>query len=146
MKNLRSLVGFCLLCFVAIQSPAQQSRTKNELFPEMRSRTICNTAILDKVFDAREKSNITIFISDQLTIAGEVLDKTQVNQSVQTVSIRCSNFHGAVMSISRSRMPDNSFRYNGGIINREFADVLMLKYENGQYFFKKDQLAYVMVD
>ena len=100
---------------------------------------------INKADPKKVNSSITLYVSEQLTINGEVIEKVKKTSELESINIRCFNFKNALFNISRIRQGGNT-RYVGTIVSPQHNDVLTLSFENGQYFFKKDQMALVMVD
>jgi len=136
------VIAFIIICNTA---NAQTSSVKTALFPQVNQKTACTLPMLDNLFDAKVNSNITLYVSEQLTINGEVIEKVKKTPELESINIRCFNFKNALFNISRIRQ-GGSTRYVGTVVSPQYNDVLTLSFENGQYFFKKDQMALVMVD
>ena len=136
------VIAFIILCNTA---NAQISTAKTALFPRVSQKTACTLAMLDNLFSTKVNSTVTLYISEELTINGEVIEKVKKTPELESINIRCFNFKNALFNISRIRQGGNT-RYVGTIVSPQHNDVLTLSFENGQYFFKKDQMALVMVD
>ena len=145
MKYL-NLSGFVMaLIIICNTAYAQTSSAKTALFPQVNQKTACTLAMLDNLFDTKVNSSVTLYVSEQLTINGEVIEKVKKTPELESINIRCFNYKNALFNISRIRQGGNT-RYVGTIVSPQHNDVLTLSFENGQYFFKKDQMALVMVD
>ena len=136
------VIAFIILCNTA---NAQISTAKTALFPRVSQKTACTLAMLDNLFSTKVNSTVTLYISEELTINGEVIEKVKKIPELESINIRCFNFKNALFNISRIRQ-GGSTRYVGTVVSPQYNDVLTLSFENGQYFFKKDQMALVMVD
>ena len=136
------VIAFIILCNTA---NAQINSAKAALFPRVSQKTACTLAMLDNLFSTKVNSTVTLYISDELTINGEVIEKVKKTPELESINIRCFNFKNALFNISRIRQ-GGSTRYVGTVVSPQHNDVLTLSFENGQYFFKKDQMALVMVD
>ena len=136
------VIAFIIICNTA---NAQINSAKTALFPRVSQKTACTLAMLDNLFSTKVNSTVTLYISEELTINGEVIEKVKKTPELESINIRCFNFKNALFNISRINQGGTT-RYVGTIVSPQHNDVLTLTFENGQYFFKKDQMALVMVD
>ncbi|MBV4356515.1 hypothetical protein [Pinibacter aurantiacus] len=116
------------------------------LFKNLQTKTNCSLSVIDKSFNYNKGRQIILNIDSNLTIAGEVLEKSQPDPQVETINVRCTNYNNALLTLSRIKQENGSVSYTGIMHNRASGDVLLLVNENGRYFFKKQQRSLVIAD
>lgn len=77
--------------------------------------------------------------ADQSTeIIGEVISAvTKYNSAIQSVVIRCSDFDGARLTLSKVNLPDGTTKFTGRIISIRHGDLYQLEQENGTWALVK---------
>jgi hypothetical protein len=68
------VIAFIIICNTAT---AQTSSAKTALFPRVSQKTSCTLAMLDNLFSTKLNSTVTLYISEELTINGEVIEKVK---------------------------------------------------------------------
>jgi len=122
----------------------QQSNKESLLFAQAPDRVNCNPAILDQVFRVKNSSRVTLNISEQLSLTGEVTEQIAVSNDTQIINIRCSNYNNALFTLTRIREANQPERFIGRIIHPKSNDAYVLVNENGGYQFKKQTLSQMM--
>ena len=153
MKNLRTtLVGVCIT--LSIATTAQENRipinepdlNKPKLFQHLPDVIAVNTEDLNSLLNSPVGKSINVNLADRsaataFRIEGEVVAETkQADNSIQTISIRSSNFPGASVTFSKIINTDGTIRYSGRIISFKHGDLLELQNRNGQLVFIKRNL------
>jgi|GEM_PF-584503 len=116
------------------------------LFKNLQAKTNCPLSVIDKSFNYNKGRQIILNIDSNLTLTGEVLEKSQPDPQVETINVRCTNYNNALLTLSRIKQENGSVSYTGILHNRTSGDVLLLVNENGRYFFKKQQRSLVIAD
>ena len=77
--------------------------------------------------------------SDQYSqITGEVISAvSKYNNDIQSVVIRCSDFDGARLTLSKVNMPDGTSKFTGRIISLRHGDLYQLEQANGSWALVK---------
>ena len=119
---------------------------KATLFNQLPEKISCPVNALQNIFSAAVNGNINVSLGTQLKIEGMVIAKVAVTPDQLSINIRCSNFHNALLNISRITQTDGSFSYIGRMVSLQHGDVLLLWEENGQYSFIKQKQLLAMVE
>ncbi|HEX7845723.1 MAG TPA: hypothetical protein VF476_07945 [Chitinophagaceae bacterium] len=69
--------------------------------------------------------------------SGSVISFAGKETGANSVTIRSSNFIGAIMNISEVTLPDGTMTYRGHVISMQHGDLLELQKIEGQYYFVK---------
>jgi hypothetical protein len=146
-------MGF-LLAFMSIafttsaQDPSTQinSAGKTSLFAKLPSKLACNRPELEKVLRYKKSEQISLKLSDNLVLSGEVIEKTEATPGVQNVNIRLSNYGNALLTVSIFTNPDNTNSIVGRIIHPRHAEALVISEENGKYYVTKHKMEFFMVE
>lgn len=154
MKNLCAAGGLlvCLLSttIVSAQHAEPQFRqvapSRPELFARVSAKTECNVKELHRLCNARMADAVTIQLSGDLSLNGEVTDRVQQTDSVTTLNLRLANFDGALLNLTLLTQPDNTYRISGRIIHPQSGDILLLKQENNRYFLVKESRKFLMTE
>ena len=153
MKAVFFTGGIVLCLTLSINGFSQQHKVADNatasqplLFKNLQSKTSCPLSVIDKSFSYNKGRQIILNIDADLTIAGEVLEKSQPDPQVETINVRCTNYSNALLTLSRIKQEDGSISYTGILHSRTSGDVLLLVNENGHYYFKKQQHSLVIAD
>jgi hypothetical protein len=153
MKALLFNGGIVLCLALSLNGFSQQHKVADNttpsqplLFKNLQAKTNCPLSVIDKSFSYNKGRQIILNIDADLTIAGEVLEKSQPDPKVETINVKCTNYNNALLTISRIQQEDGSISYTGILQSRTSGDVLLLVNENGRYFFKKQQRSLVIAD
>jgi len=104
----------------------------------------CNTAEIDRLFVL--SGHVTSRISPAFTLNGEIIAKVSQDKEVQSLNIRLSDLVGATATFSRIKMDNGTIRYTGYILQLHDTEALILKNENGRYFFIRESQKTVLAD
>lgn len=127
-----------------ILAPRQQLTEKPRLFARLPERFTVGKPILDKLFTTGSR-HISAG-NQEFPFEGEVIEKVQKNPNVVSVNIRLSNYEGAILNVSRIINSDLSVSYVGRAVNINSGDILLLKNENGKFYFTKEKQSLTMVE
>jgi hypothetical protein len=128
-----------------ILAPRQLLTEKPRLFSRLPEKFIVGKPILDKLFTGSSK-RISSAGNQEFPFDGEIIERVQKNPNVVSVNIKLTNYDGAMLNVSRIINSDLSVSYIGRAININSGDVLLLKNENGKFYFSKEKQSLTMVE
>lgn len=151
MKNLHA-AGLLVVCIFAFQSISaqQQPVTQKPLLhkatnlAQLPSKLECNIPALQKLSSSRISDKVALTLGN-FEFAGELVDKVQPEQGVQSMNIRSTSIPGALCTVSVITQDDNTQKLVGRIINPQSDEVLVLTEENNRYFWIKKNKAHFLV-
>jgi hypothetical protein len=144
MKNL--VKGFiCLsLFFICLQSNAQKPPVREpdmnrpSLFQNLPNKISCRINDLSGLLESEVGKPVSFSLIDNLNFQGVVSSvASKVDNTLNSIVIRSTNFPGAALSFSRITKADGAFSYVGRIISFQHGDAYEINLENGQYYFVK---------
>ena len=146
-------MGF-LLAFISIglTASAQDPSTrviraeKASLFTKLPSKSTCNRPELEKVLRYKKSDQVSLKLSDQLILSGEVIEKVESSPGIQNINIRLSNYGNSLLNISIVNDSLNSKTIVGRIIHPKNAEALVISEENGRYYVTKHKMEFFMVE
>jgi hypothetical protein len=149
MRNLMSL-GLGLVCiFICATAVAQNKAPLNEpdlnkpkLFADLPEQIAIDITELKSLLanNTRSGKDVTVSFTDKKVPAfsGKVIAAASKYQNtIQTLSIRSSNFSGATLTLSSFTLPDGTVSYTGRIISFSHGDAYMLEKRDDQYILIK---------
>jgi hypothetical protein len=149
MRNLKSL-GLCLICtFLCAIAFAQNKAPLNEpdvnkpkLFTDLPEQIAIDITELKTILTTNTETgkNVMVTFADKKLpgFSGKVIAATsKYNNTLQTLSIRSSNFSGAMLTLSSFTEPDGTVSYTGRIISFSHGDAYQLEKKNDQYVLVK---------
>jgi len=151
MKN-HFLLGFLLAIFASSITFSQETFLKEKngqktlLFAHLPTKQACNAAELQKIAYLGQSESISLKLTDDLTLSGEILENLTTSPNVQKVSVRLSNFGNALLHFSIFTQPDNTNKIIGRIIHPKHGDALVIAQENGKYYVTKHKMEFFMVE
>ena len=113
---------------------------KPRLFNLLPARIEMSAAKLQELIGTPNGQTAQIPVAaDQATeIAGEVISAvSKYNNIIQSVVIRCSDFEGARLTLSKVNMPDGTTKFTGRIVSIRHGDLYQLEQENGTWALVK---------
>lgn len=116
----------------------QQKEAKPFLFSALPDHFECNYSELQKILEASPNEQIIAQLSDQFRVEGKIIFKKQVQPGVISINARLTNYNNALLHISIRILANNTTNIQGRIIHPRYGDVILLAYERGRYYFKKD--------
>ena len=119
---------------------------KPAFFSQLPDKFSCTETALQNLFKSTINTPVNFQLNDQLPVAGTVLEKVVVTKQQTSINIRCSNYHDALLNISRITQTDGSVQFTGRLVHPAFGDVLLLTEEKGQYYFIKQRQLLSMVE
>ncbi len=153
MKNLYAAgIMWCLLLtaftsFAQGEPPLnQQLPDKPHLFSNLPSKLACNIKEIEKIFNLSTDQECTIKLNDAFQLEGVVSKSVPRNKYLTSINIHLNNYAGAILNLSRIVDEKGTFSYTGRIISISNGDLLLLKKEEGNYFFVKQEQRFVMVE
>jgi hypothetical protein len=152
MKNLYTAGLSCLLAIIALRSYSQveppinqPAPAKPSLFSSLPEKFECNTDQLEKLFSMSPPQKVSLKLNSVFPIEGTLAEKFERSNHFTTINIRLSNYSNALFNISR--FDDKSgTTYTGRIVSIQHSDALVLKKENGKYFFLRQKQEFLMVE
>lgn len=152
MKKLYSAGALCFLLFTAFTSRSQVEPPLNQpivdkpsLFSSLPEKFECNSSQLEKIFSMAPTQKISLKLNSAFEIDGTLAEKFQRSNHFTSINIRLSNYSDALFNLSRTEDKDG-ISYAGRIVSINYSDALVLKKENGKYYFIKQQQKFLMVE
>lgn len=153
--KLKLLVAATAICLTSQQSFSQEisfrsAKEKNvdkqSLFVNIAERTTADFNLMQNLFNLKTGQGTTIKLSDNLQLMGHVV-MTEQQSSMQSVTLRCTNFPNTLFTLSKVTLEDGSVTYTGAILNHQSKDVITLeKDDNGIYAWTKKNLSDLIQD
>ena len=142
------LLCICASCITFAQNPVSKDirGDKSSLFASLPSKSVCNRSELEKIAQLPKSAHISLLLSDNLVLSGEVIEKVETVAGTKNINIRLSNFGNALLNISFLNQPDNTYKITGRIIDPKNTDALVIAEENGKYYITKHKMEFFMVE
>jgi hypothetical protein len=133
-----------LFCFgkASAQPPVQsetESQAKPDLFVRLPEKFNIHLDALKQIFSYEINQKISIQVNEHFALSGTITDKVQRSSGVISVNIKVDNFAGALFNLSLFNNPDGSQSISGRILHPRFRDALILKNQNNQYYFIRQE-------
>ena len=144
--------GLALLCHalyvsLSAQPPVRQVLpNKPLLFNQLPEKLTIATTQLEQLFTAEALQRVKIPLGTGNYLSGIVKEKTVRNKQVVNITIECTNFDGALLTVSRITGMGTAVTYLGRVVNIRYGDVLLLTEHNNQYFLVKEKQSLVIVE
>ncbi len=139
------LIGLTTNCQKSIplnQHPVE----KTLLFRKVPEKIDCPLTFLQNIFSVKTNDRLNAKLSENFSIEGIMLERSNVTAQQVSINIRCTNFQNALFNIARIKQDDGSFIYTGRIVSPAHGDMLLLQEEKGQYNFIKQKQLVTMVE
>lgn len=149
MKTLKSL-GLCLICtlicaitFAQVKVPLNEpDLNKPKLFSHLPDQIAIDITELKNTLTSNKEAGkeVAVSFTDRKipVFSGKVIAAaSKYNNTLQTLSIRSSNFSGAMLTLSSFTQPDGTVSYTGRIISFSHGDAYVLEKKNDQYILVK---------
>lgn len=150
MKQLLLIISlfFTVSIFTAsAQLPVKQHRdSKPLLFGDFSNRIEIPEALLHQFFALHAGDTFTISLPGNLVFQGFVLAKQTAAAGTTSMNLRVKNFKDALLNLSITTTSDNQQLIRARIIHRQYADVLVLRLENGRYYLEKLEQRLVLAE
>ena len=144
--------GLALLCNVlylssAAQPPIRQVLpNKPLLFSQLPEKLTISPELLEQLFSVDAGQHIKIPLGAGNYLTGVVKEKTARNKHVLNITIECTNYDGALLTVSRIAGMGSAVTYLGRVVNIRYGDVLLLTEQNNQYLLVKEKQSLVIVE
>jgi len=126
--NHRYPIVLAMLCILAsFSSHAQKKAAKNSLFKSYPSVINCTEAQLAGLFVPGNESEASLSLDGGLDLKGPVKWWAKKYTNLQTISVKLTEFHNILFSLSRRYDAANNFTYVGHLYSTDFADGYELK-------------------
>lgn len=138
----------CPLLYLSLyaQPPVHQAPlNKPLLFGQLPSKTIISPAQLEQLFSADVLQHIKIPLGTGNYLAGIIKERSVRNKQVVNVTIECTNYDGALLTVSRIAGA-GPVTYLGRVVNIRYGDVLVLTGQASQYYLVKEKGSLVVVE
>ena len=143
MKNLVKAILCLSVYFVCpdinAQTPPVREPDMNRptLFQNLPDKISCRISDLSAFLELETGRTASFAFTNTINFQGVVSSVALIDNSLQSVVIRSTNFPGAALSFSRITKQDGTVSYAGRIISFQHGDAYEINMENGQYFFVK---------
>ena len=152
MKNLCAAGLLSTLLFTVFPSFSQVEPQINQqipdkpfLFSSLPDKFECNLAELEKLFSISPPQKFNLKLNNAFRLDGVLAEKFIRSDRLTSLNIRLDNYASALFTISRTIEKDIT-TYTGRIVSIKHGDLLLLRKENGKYYFIKQELKLVMVE
>jgi hypothetical protein len=144
MKNIRTAALCVCLSFLGFGAAAQTSTTipinepdynKPKMFDSFPEQIPFNVGIINHLLSASVGTGVDLNIGDGVTfrLAGQVVSTaSKYQQTITSVVIRCQNFNGASLTITKIVGEDGTITYKGRMMSKQHGDLYELQNLNGQ--------------
>lgn len=119
---------------------------KSTLFASLPQKSPCSRPELEKILRYTKFEKFSIKLSDNLLLAGEVIEKVETSPGIQNINVRLSNYGNALLNISIFSQPDSTNTIVARIIHPKHADALVIAEENGRYYVTRHKMEFFMVE
>jgi hypothetical protein len=151
-KLLSTALAICLMSLHAFsqeinfRSAKEKNESKQALFANAAERVSADVNLMQSLFTLQTGKGTTIKFANNLQLVGHIVsNETETN--LQTITLRCTNFPGALLTISKVTVEDGTVTYTGAILSHQSKDVIMLeKDEAGNYAWQKKNLSDLIQD
>lgn len=144
MKDLLKGIICLSVFFVCLKTNAQTPPVREpdmnrpSLFQNLPEKIGCSINDLSALLESEIGRNISFMFTGNLNFQGVITSvASKFDNTLQSVVVRSTNFHGAALSFSRVTKDDGTFSYVGRILSFQHGDAYEINQENGQYFFVK---------
>jgi hypothetical protein len=151
-KLLSAALATCLFTLhsfsqeISFRSAREKNNDKPSLFTNVAERTAADVNLMQNLFMYKTGQGVTVKFTDNLQLNGRVV-MTEQETKLQSVTIRCTNFPNALLTLSKVTLEDGTVQYTGAILNNQHKDVISLEKEsNGNYAWIKKSLSDLLPD
>jgi hypothetical protein len=150
MKNLRTSVLCVCVTLYSLCTAAQANShpvpinepnyNKPKLFQGQPDNIPVNLDNLNSLFSKQVGLSVSVNLAEASTFQfdGQVISTaSKYNNSIQSVVLRCSNFNGAQLTVSKVIDENGTTVYRGRIISMQHGDLYELQQSNGKYALVK---------
>jgi hypothetical protein len=144
MNILKTTAGSLLFLVLFHQAPAQKAPVtepdynKPRIFSQLPEKLSVDLTQLDKLFVSAEGADVSVPLSQDLTIEGKIVSRTPPEeQGGQSLIIRSNARPGVFYSFSKTPVGRETFRYSGRILSHTAGDAFTMSELNGKYFLEK---------
>ena len=131
---------------VSAQLPVKQHRDEKPLlFSSFSDRFEIPEALLQRFFSLNAGDTFNVSLPGNFPLRGHVLEK-QNTEGGASINLRLQNFKDALFNLSKSTNADNTQVIRARVFHRQFADVLVLRLENGRYYLEKQEQRLVIAE
>ncbi len=138
-----SLFSLCSYAQNQTISVNQQENNNSAPFSNLPDLIPANIADLNTLLNAPVGNTVKINPGSdlRLTFEGQVVSiSSKLENTVQSVVIRSTNFPGTRLTFSKISKPDGTISYAGRILNIQNGDLLELQNQQGQFVLIKKKL------
>ena len=139
MKHI--LTGLCIvgLMLTSITIIAQKNSSKKPfLFSNYPAVIDCSETQLNSLFTASNNITVSLSLAGNLTLQGEVVNRANKYNSLQTVSVKLPAFGNILFSVTKRDNEGKEPIYTAYLLNNSYADGYQLKRsaDNAYQFIK----------
>ncbi|RTL58445.1 MAG: hypothetical protein EKK37_08900 [Sphingobacteriales bacterium] len=151
-KLLSTALAVCLLSLhsfsqeINFRSAKEKEVNKKTLFSSAAERISITTNQIQNLFSLPTGKGTSIRFAGNLQLVGQVVTNEQ-QPNLQTFTMKCTNYPGALLTISKVTLQDGSVMYTGAILNHQSKDIIMLEKDDaGNYAWQKKNLSELIQD
>jgi hypothetical protein len=132
--------GYSLL-FSLLLSAQEKSFPQN--IPYHTKMEVSSEA-LEKLFHS--SGAFSLQLSPSFTLSGSIQNRMEKGPWVITLLIKTENLQDAMLSLSRSILPDGSIQYTGHLLKLHDPDGMLLVEKDNQYYFIRTEQRYLVAE
>lgn len=151
-KLLSTALAVCLLSLhsfsqeLNFRSAKEKNEGKQALFSNAAERVSTDVNLIQNLFNLKTGVGTTIKFASNLQLVGHIVSNEQEN-NLQSITMRCTNFPGALLTLSKVTLEDGTITYTGAILNHQSKDIIMLEKDDaGNYAWQKKNMSELIED
>ena len=116
------------------------------LFNSFSERIEIPRIFIQQFFSLNTGDTFNLSLPGKFDFQGHVLEKGSPVEGTTSMNLRLKNFKNALFNLSITTHSDNQQEIRARIFHRHFADVLLLRLENGRYYLEKQEQRLVLAE
>ncbi len=146
MKRQKACAFIALLIAGCLHASAQNSTpplnepdyNKPKIFADLPNKATLRLPEAEALLNLAVGAQVNTTIADGFMVAGTVVSKaTAVDQSSQSIVVKCAARGGAVFYFARIKNTDGGFSYRGRMLSKGSGDALEIVKEGATYVLQK---------
>lgn len=132
------ICAFVLLSFNAIsQQPPLITEKARQAFHKIPSKSRVNSEELRRLFRYDINDSIQLRLSPDIFLEGRITAKQIKLSGAVLINLLADNYPGILFNFSMVPQNNGHQKISGRVIHKNLEEVMILKEENGEYFFEK---------
>jgi hypothetical protein len=133
---------------IKFPSGREKHDNKPQHFSHLSSKLSVTTAFVSDVFNSKINDQLNLTIADGFLFKGQLINKTNEGQGVETVTIESKEKKGLLLTVTRFTKPDGSIELMGAVLSREISDMFQMEKDlvSGNYFWVRKNVSQLISD